>query len=609
MVYFPDTKDTIRFYISSLISDLAVGDFKFLKKYKFYKKLNCFKKREYVIRKTDTDDNPNPLYEKFQEYLILKFLKNVQEGEIIAKRGEVEIGLLDMQNETFTDEYQQVQNMTLDEYEEQTKSIKKTYDHTIYIRHSIIEQKKSFILTSKTASSDMIKAYVKKVTIIRYKNENTITVYRPLIQGKKKDERTIEWEKVLVKTNKTVKNTIYSQKVNKDLFDDLQQFIENENVYSKRGMPYNRGYFLEGPAGTGKTSVAKIIANMYGIPVFCLDLTTIDENSTLIRLMTEINYYTNQEGYILLMEDADRSEFFDKERYRYDEKKQSKLTMDCLLNCIDGVLEPHGRILIITSNFPEVIQQHKALIRPGRIDKIIKIDNCDVDQIKRMYELFFEEQLDWSNFNIEGKQLSPAYVMKLLQENFNNKEAFQFLIGYKTGDIPDEIKPFMYEKKDEEKGEEAHNRYMSRRHRRRGYIPPAGTTAKSLKSRVRALGSSIKAAERKMIMNKKKAEKHKLKMEQAAEKLKLRLEKEKINKLKEKAKRKVEYLKKKSLEEVDEEEYETPAFMMNDIEASEVDEDTIVTYEVNDDDEVTDLSILEKKEEQYVEEDYIEESE
>lgn len=40
-----------------------------------------------------------------------------------------------------------------------------------------------------------------------------------------------------------------------------------------------------------------------------------------------------------------------------------------LLNVLDGVVDTPGRIVVMTTNYPEALDA--ALIRPGRIDKII----------------------------------------------------------------------------------------------------------------------------------------------------------------------------------------------------------------------------------------------
>ena len=44
-------------------------------------------------------------------------------------------------------------------------------------------------------------------------------------------------------------------------------------------------------------------------------------------------------------------------------KNKNKLTLATLLEVLDGVMEMEGRMLVITTNYPEKLD--KALIRPG----------------------------------------------------------------------------------------------------------------------------------------------------------------------------------------------------------------------------------------------------
>lgn len=381
-------------------------------KWTYFKKIfTCCKKKEVIIQSKLEQDEINPIFNKMQIYIGTKFIKKLQNYELMPKSGDIEFSLSDTLDQCFIDEYA---------------------NHTIQIK---IEERnnnkninKTIILKSKTASPDIIKAYVKNCINSSNKDKNKINIYRPLIKGKKKGEQRVEWEHIKVRTNKTLSNTIYSETIEKELFGDIDHFINSLDWYDKKGLCYKRGYFLYGPPGTGKTSVAKILANMYEMPVFCLDLITIDDNSTLIKLMTELNYHVENKKYILLIEDADRCTFF-KSRIYYEDGPRSKVTMDCFLNIIDGIVEPHGRITIITANDPTDILSHQALMRPNRIDKSIEITYCDTRQIKRIYELFYpdDNSLPWEKQNI-NRTITPAYMMKLLQEGTINKEVLAYLM-------------------------------------------------------------------------------------------------------------------------------------------------------------------------------------
>jgi chaperone BCS1 len=102
------------------------------------------------------------------------------------------------------------------------------------------------------------------------------------------------------------------------------------------------------------------------------------------------------------------------------EKKTSGLTLSGLLNCIDGIFNCHGRILIMTTNHPEVLDE--ALIRPGRVDCKYLFDNCSKNQIKNLYEIFYNIPLDSKYLNMidNNTTYSPAHVSGLFLTYRNN---------------------------------------------------------------------------------------------------------------------------------------------------------------------------------------------
>ena len=564
------------------------------------KYLKCCRKKQITIPDHTKDREFNPLFDKVQDYLTVKFSKMIESCELIPKNGDVEFSLTDISGKRFTDqmELSNGKEHIFELYIEQSNE--NPYDEKS-------DACKQIVVSSKTASSEDIKEYVKKISTIKVKGTNMIKIYRPIIHGKKKEDRTIEWEHILVKTSKTLQNTIYSKEIEKELFEDIDRFMLSEDWYAQRGMPYKRGYFLHSKPGQGKTSVAKIVANKYSCSVFCLDITTIDDNATLTKLMTEINYYTCQERYILLIEDADRTDFMNP-RYR-----DPKLSMDCFLNAIDGVAEPYGRIILMSANDPECILKNKALIRPGRIDKIIEIKSCDVDQIKRMYELFYGDlsyKVDWDNWEF-NKEMTAAYIIKLLQENVGKPELFMRLIGdskitNSNNIILDDgvIKAIELAKAEQNDIPVNHRRKKNRKGRSCKY-------SNTLESKIKRTKKSLKITKKNITTGNKSLEKINYKLPILLEKLKQKKEKEYIKKSKEKARRKVDYLKKinevkennevsevkensevnengevkenNEVSEYNEEEYETPAFLINSIDISLIPKDAITTYEIMED--------------------------
>ena len=118
----------------------------------------------------------------------------------------------------------------------------------------------------------------------------------------------------------------------------------------------------------------------------------------------------------------------------HEEEIKEPIDLAFLLNLLDGALESSGRILAISSNFPERID--KALIRPGRIDMIINFKKCNIQILKEMIESFYEIQIpDFTDESLNYKW-SPAEVNQILFRNFGKStEAIKELIELNPSDL------------------------------------------------------------------------------------------------------------------------------------------------------------------------------
>merc|ERR1711972_747824 len=68
--------------------------------------------------------------------------------------------------------------------------------------------------------------------------------------------------------------------------------------------------------------------------------------------------------------------------------KKDKLNLSGLLNVLDGVVDTPERILIMTTNHPEMLDP--ALVRPGRIDKKILLGYMHPIYAVSMINHYFE---------------------------------------------------------------------------------------------------------------------------------------------------------------------------------------------------------------------------
>jgi len=353
------------------------------------------------------DGHANPVFLQLEEYIIAKHFDTLQSAQLIPKKGE--ITLFPKKGLRLVEKYE---NETLEIALNSTPSDDISTDTGNAEVKITSNSSGQIVISSKKHKLEQLKEYVKQICKLDRVLHSTITVYRALThKGKKDDNGYVEWDKLFMKTNKTVENTIYSDKVLKDLFQDVEWFMNNESWFVKRGVPYKRGYLLHGSPGTGKTSISKILANKYHLPIFVVDLQTITDNSDFTKLITEINYLTDKR-YIISIEDIDRCNMF-KDRY-YDECGK-KLSIQCFMNFLDGIVETHGRICIFSANDISMLDTHPAIFRPGRIDCQVEITYCDKKQISKLFQLFYDKELSEENIQV-SENLTPAQLVNLMSK-------------------------------------------------------------------------------------------------------------------------------------------------------------------------------------------------
>lgn len=243
-------------------------------------------------------------------------------------------------------------------------------------------------------------------------------------------------------------------------------FLHRKDWYEKKGIPYTLGFMFHGEPGCGKTSTVKAIANTARRHIINIQLSEIKSKAQLRHLFfnDEIHVYngTTTERYTIpvherlyVIEDIDAmgdtvlkrewkkptvpdekpkkagDPWLDREQ---EEDFKEPIDLSFLLNLLDGTLESSGRILAISSNFPERID--RALIRPGRIDMIVHFKKCNRQILQEMVNSFYDTELeDWTDDSMDYKW-SPAEVNQILFRNFDKpQEAIEELTTLNPKDL------------------------------------------------------------------------------------------------------------------------------------------------------------------------------
>jgi len=102
-------------------------------------------------------------------------------------------------------------------------------------------------------------------------------------------------------------------------------------------------------------------------------------------------------------------------------RKKDALNLSGILNVLDGIVDTPGRILVVTTNHPEMLDP--ALIRPGRIDKKLLLGYMSRDDLVSMVGHYFQTAVE--NDQVKrleaaiidgGLKLTPAQVEQMASE-------------------------------------------------------------------------------------------------------------------------------------------------------------------------------------------------
>ncbi|TVY36826.1 putative mitochondrial chaperone [Lachnellula occidentalis] len=244
-------------------------------------------------------------------------------------------------------------------------------------------------------------------------DENRTIIYRG---GTKSGTAEVNWVRCISRVSRPFSTIVLDESVKQSLLDDMKDYLHpyTRRWYSNRGIPYRRGYLLYGPPGTGKSSLSFAIAGHFKLKIYIVSLNSAAMNEeNLSQLFSEL-----PKQCVVLLEDIDTAGL----THTRDNKSTSdeevskplitavpgttvvnpttvvtpttpppstngRISLSALLNILDGVASQEGRVLIMTTNHIEKLDE--ALIRPGRVDMTIKFDLASREMITTIFRAIF----------------------------------------------------------------------------------------------------------------------------------------------------------------------------------------------------------------------------
>ncbi|KAG0163857.1 hypothetical protein DFQ30_010867 [Apophysomyces sp. BC1015] len=161
----------------------------------------------------------------------------------------------------------------------------------------------------------------------------------------------------------------------KQELEELVQFLKNPHRFTELGGKLPKGVLLTGPPGTGKTLLARAVAGEAGVPFFFMSGSEFDEMYVGVgaRRVRELFAAARRKAPSIVF--IDELDAIGSKRNPKD-STYMKQTLNQLLVDLDGFSQSEGVIFIAATNFPELLD--KALVRPGRFDRMVNVPLPDV---------------------------------------------------------------------------------------------------------------------------------------------------------------------------------------------------------------------------------------
>ena len=262
------------------------------------------------------------------------------------------------------------------------------------------------------------------------------------VQKKYINDESGKWIEIKNTNHRTLENIILKEAQKRQIEKIVTEFPQRKMWYREKSIPHKFTIMMKGPPGTGKTTLVHAVSRDMQRHIYCLNLAIVRNDAQLIELYQKIPL----EKSVIVIEDIDAStdetlnpkeklrrmklrqvhrskkvgmmyrtrmdeleaevncddyginECEDEEMNAEDRILASKrklkgtgITLQCLLDIMDGEFNDDERVMFTSSNYWELLDER--LTRQGRVDYQVELTECDFYQFSRMYEIYYDRKM------------------------------------------------------------------------------------------------------------------------------------------------------------------------------------------------------------------------